>query len=285
MAVVGVLGARSAWQLQHWRNTEALFRHVLSVDPDNYMAHNQLGVISWNADKIADAEKHFEEAIEADTSFVLARRNLGLLRLRQNRTDEALTQFNEAGDWGDGPSLLEAAQIFLRQGEGENALEACEKAIAMGEQSSTAWTMRGVLLLGQKKFDEAEPVLIHAISLDPNNGRAYQHLAVAYLQQGKLDKARLQFAYGASLEPAIADDVEKLVEQSKEQDPILLDISAACLSQVEKFGVACRRIEAALKLAFIQGRTDLIPGMQSRLRAYLNDQTYLEFSVTQLPGS
>jgi tetratricopeptide (TPR) repeat protein len=283
-AVLILLGVLSARQVQTWRDTETLFRHVLSVDPDNFMAHNELGAIAWQNKNPATAQKHFEDAINADPSFVLAHRNLGRLWESQGKVDDAVKQYREAGEWGDGVSWVAAAQLLANAGRREEALEACDYAIDRGERGTEIWTLRGYLLIGAKKLDEAESSLLNAISLDPNNARARQHLGVVSLQQGKLDTARLQFAWAASLNPQVADDVEKLVELSKGEDPILLDISAACLSEVEKFGVACRRIEAALILAAKQGRVDLVPGMQARLRAYVADRRYMEFALTQLPS-
>ncbi len=279
-----VLGILSARQVQVWRDTETLFRHALAIDPDNFMAHNELGVIAWRNGSPATAQKHFEDAIAADPSFVLAHRNLGGLFSSQGKVDDAVKQYREAGEWGDGPSWVEAAQLLANAGRSEEALEACDYAIDRGERGTELWTLRGYLLIGAKKLEEAEQSLMNAISLDANNARARQHLGVVSLQKGKLDTARLQFAWAASLDPKVADDVEKLVESSNGQDPILLDISAACLSEVEKFGVACRRIEAALILAAKQGRVDLVPGMQARLAAYVDDRRYLEFALTQLPS-
>jgi tetratricopeptide (TPR) repeat protein len=278
------LAAGSALQVRHWKNHETLFTHVLAIDPDNFMGHNELGVLAWKAGDLPTAERHFQLAIAADASFALGHRNLGMVQLQQGRTAEAIKQFGEAGDWGDGPSLMESARILMGQGETARALEACEKGMALGEETSGAWTLRGLLLIKSNRFPEAETSLVRAINLDPTNARARQHLGAVYLAQQKLDQARLQFAWGASLDPQVADDVEKLVEASREEDPVLLDMSAACQSQVERFGVACRRIESALKVAFKQGRNELIPGMQARLRAYLNDQTYMQFSLTQLPN-
>jgi tetratricopeptide (TPR) repeat protein len=278
------LGLLSARQVQTWRDTETLFRHVLAIDPDNFMAHNELGVITWKNGNLATAQKHFEDAIAADPSFVLAQRNLGQLFSSQGKVDDAVRQYREAGEWGDGPSWLAAAQLLANAGRLEEALEACDYAIDRGERGTDVWTLRGYLLIGAKKLNEAEKSLTNAISVDPTNARARQHLGVVSLQMGKLDTARLQFAWAASLDPRVADDVEKLVEASNGEDPILLDISAACLSEVEKFGVACRRIEAALILAARQGRVDLVPGMQARLRAYVSDRRYLEFALTQLPS-
>ncbi|HUJ71565.1 MAG TPA: hypothetical protein VLZ30_04935 [Verrucomicrobiae bacterium] len=40
-----VASATLSWsQIQYWRNSETLFRHALEVTPDNYLAHNNLGI-------------------------------------------------------------------------------------------------------------------------------------------------------------------------------------------------------------------------------------------------
>jgi tetratricopeptide (TPR) repeat protein len=82
-------------QLRHWRNSESLFRHALSVTSSNVPAHNGLGVALLEQGNLASAQAEFEQALRLDGRHVAARNNLGMVLEMQGRATEAITQFEE----------------------------------------------------------------------------------------------------------------------------------------------------------------------------------------------
>jgi tetratricopeptide (TPR) repeat protein len=256
---------------------------MLRVDPDNLIAHNGLGLIADRAGDRSKAMDHFTSAVRADESFTLARRNLADLLVREGRLVEAIDHFWQAGEWGDATSWFRAAQLLAADGQKEKALEACENGISLSSQESSSWTLRGYLQLGLRKPQDAEKSLLQAIALDSENAEARRHLGVVYFTMRKMDSARTQLAWACAIDPRIVDSIESLVAESQEKDLFLLDVLAACLSEVEKFGAATKRAEQALLLAAQLGRDDLIPGMQERLRVYMRRQKFLSYQITRLP--
>ncbi|MBX9655787.1 tetratricopeptide repeat protein [bacterium] len=275
-ATICLLVGLSYVQTSHWRNTETLFTSIIRVDPDNLIAQNGLGVIDLNKGELDTAAQHFQVAIHADKRFPLAHANLGTVLAQQGKLDDAVAEYREAAEWGYQPSWFAAARLLAQQNKTDEAIAACEYGFGMGPVTSDESTLYGVLLMRAQRYADAERALLTAIQNDPQSAEARLHLALSLLSQKRIDSARLQFAWAVTLNPAVIDSIESLVKSSKDQDPISLDILAACYSQVDKMGAACKSQEAALLQAAKQGHAELIEGMQARLRSYLNNIKYLQ---------
>lgn len=92
-----LLSAQTTRQCRQWRNPEALWTHTLSVDPENYLAHNQLGLFHLRAGRIDASLASLREAhrLRPDSPVPLA--NLTLIHLRRGDAESALRHFQLGG--------------------------------------------------------------------------------------------------------------------------------------------------------------------------------------------
>jgi tetratricopeptide (TPR) repeat protein len=65
VVAAGALAAACLGQQQHWRDSEALWTRVLSLDPRSGVAHDSLGVLRAVAGRSAEARDHFQRALDA----------------------------------------------------------------------------------------------------------------------------------------------------------------------------------------------------------------------------
>lgn len=65
----------------------SLFDAALKRDPDNKVAHNNLGVVAFRQERLDDAEKHFSAALKLDQDYQESRSNLNALRMVRARED------------------------------------------------------------------------------------------------------------------------------------------------------------------------------------------------------
>jgi tetratricopeptide (TPR) repeat protein len=56
-------------QLAYWKNTETLMKHALQIDPNNYIAHSDLGLYLFKQGRIAEARVHHQRARELDPAL------------------------------------------------------------------------------------------------------------------------------------------------------------------------------------------------------------------------
>jgi Tfp pilus assembly protein PilF len=73
-----------------WRNSETLWRHALSIEPDSAIALNNLGVVLTQAGRMDEAAITLERALAVDPTLADAHNNLGVIRATQGRLDEAM---------------------------------------------------------------------------------------------------------------------------------------------------------------------------------------------------
>lgn len=68
----------------------------LSIDPDNFLAHNNLGVVYRILKDSLAAAAHFEKAVSLKPDYAEAFNNLGVVLRELNRPEDALAQFKTA---------------------------------------------------------------------------------------------------------------------------------------------------------------------------------------------
>jgi len=101
VALLAAAGALTWRQAGFWRDSTSLFEHALAVTRENFVAHNNLGVVLLDADQQAAALRHFTEAVRIKSNYPEGLGNLALCRLKEGRTDEAeelLRRSLEAGN-------------------------------------------------------------------------------------------------------------------------------------------------------------------------------------------
>ena len=98
--IVAVFGAAcipvTYFQVQHWSNSEELFRNSLSVSEKNATAHHYLGVLLDAQGKTNEAMLHFSRAVECNPANVTARCGFAYGLQSRNQFAEAAQQYEAA---------------------------------------------------------------------------------------------------------------------------------------------------------------------------------------------
>jgi tetratricopeptide (TPR) repeat protein len=68
-AVLGVNAGLSRHQLAYWENTQTLMEHALEIDPDNYIAHGDLGIYFSRMGRTQDALRQYQQERELDPNL------------------------------------------------------------------------------------------------------------------------------------------------------------------------------------------------------------------------
>ncbi|MCB0310411.1 MAG: hypothetical protein KDD42_04205, partial [Bdellovibrionales bacterium] len=94
LAVAGLLylllfAAITRSELYNWRSSQAIFSHTLRVSPENFMAHNNLGVEFDRVGNLAEAKKNFDAAVRLAPSYPTALINLATVFIRERNWNEA----------------------------------------------------------------------------------------------------------------------------------------------------------------------------------------------------
>ena len=68
-AILFVEAGLSRHQLAYWENTQTLMEHALKMDPDNYIAHDNLGIYLSRMGRTGDALREYQLGRELDPNL------------------------------------------------------------------------------------------------------------------------------------------------------------------------------------------------------------------------
>ena len=158
------------------------------------------GFDALNQGKLADAEKLFQKAVDADANDADATGGLGLVRLRQHNLADAKTLLARAialdpehkGRWqaaltaasnpGGGPN---PAVALINRGDFASAERELSRQIAQGGDVTGLQGMLADAQARQGRLDEAEATYRAALGRSPNNGQLLVGLAGVLSRQGR----------------------------------------------------------------------------------------------------
>jgi tetratricopeptide (TPR) repeat protein len=121
IVVLSSLMVTTRLQLSYWKNDITLFSRALAVTSNNYLAHNNLGVILSDKGQGKEAITHYQKALVINPDYASAHNNLGLELFSQGKFSEAISHFVEAlrlePNFMDAHNNLGVALIRMRKTE------------------------------------------------------------------------------------------------------------------------------------------------------------------------
>ena len=177
--VLDQLGTAQA-MLQNFPQSYAAYTEALSLDPTIAELWFNRGMASRFTSRFGRSLRDYERAKELNIRPELAKkleeelefaRELAEKTLKLRGPDFTLDQLIEQEDlFQNGLQLTEA-------GEWEEAEQAFQAAIAMGDCLPQPWGNLGISLMMQERYDEAEAALKRALVMDPQYTLAKENLA------------------------------------------------------------------------------------------------------------
>jgi tetratricopeptide (TPR) repeat protein len=183
------------------------YRKAIAANPEQFEAHLALGLLleEKNSD---DARGELETATKLNpvppnpAAKAQAYRSLARL-LRTSDTDEAKAALLEAlklTPETPGDTLL-TAEIAAAAGNPDIAEEAYRRVLTVNPESGPAIAGLAHLLIKEKKYDEAAPLIHSALLRDPNDPALNAQYAALLGAQGKSDEALATLEKLHSLQP------------------------------------------------------------------------------------
>lgn len=194
----------SANYVRQWKDSETLFRHVIAVAPDNFLAHNNLGLVLKERGDIAAAQWHYEQALEVNPRYSQANNNLGLLKAEAGDLALARKYFARAVEGGSRPvaALHNLAKVEAALGLHGEALRLFDKALALDETFVDAHYDRGCVLLEMGNVSAAEVSFREVTSRAPERADGWINLGVSLSHAGDLAAAEKVVAQAQAWFPA-----------------------------------------------------------------------------------
>ena len=180
-----------------------LLARLLQLEPDNALAHYQLGVALDEQHQTGEALDRYERAIRAKPGFAQAHNNRGVALKALGRQEEALASFERAillkPDYGKAQANLgNVLGQLKRPGE---ALRAYDLAIRLDPGHAEAHTGRAGALRELGRLDEALASVDQAIAMKPACADSHGQRGDTLRELGRLDEALASFGRAVELQP------------------------------------------------------------------------------------
>lgn len=182
---------------------ERLYQQILQADPHHAEAYHLLGLVAYRMGQLDRAVELLSKAIQEDATQAQYHFNLGIVLQKQGKADEAVTAYRRAlavdSRYPEAHSNLGNALMEL--GKLEEAEASYRRALSIRPDYAEAHNNLGVALKEQGKLDEAKAAYEQALRIAPNHLEAYCNLGSVYMDQGKLDEAEASFERALRIKP------------------------------------------------------------------------------------
>jgi Tfp pilus assembly protein PilF len=162
----------------------------------NAYRFNTLGVAYMNQQRPADAQKYFEQALEADPKFAVARSNLGISLLAQQKLELARTALEAAAQHlpKDAFAWYNLGLAYKDLGEQEKGIAAFQHVTEIAPNEADAYYFSGYLYSQLQKYDEAIAAFQKGLALNAFHASSEFGLARAFQRKGDAAAAREHLA-------------------------------------------------------------------------------------------
>ena len=173
--------------------SEALnvLQQLTKNDPNNALAHYQLGVAFQQSGDEDSAGREWREAVRLRPDLDDAQRSLALLAMRKNDMttlyETATKMINLEPKSSEGYALRAVSEINRKQFDAADA--DVHKAIEVAPQSQFGYVQLGNLEFVQKQYVDAAEAYQDALDRDPGSTDALRGLMNTYIAQKQLDRA------------------------------------------------------------------------------------------------
>jgi tetratricopeptide (TPR) repeat protein len=185
--------------------------HIYRAETDRY-----LGIYHVDRGDAAQAEQAYRRALATDPKYAEAHAELGQLLRDQGRYAEALRHLRRANELcpsSEATSYL-VGTAYAASGDADSAESWFRRAMAMAPYAA-AYRDLGMLLLGQGRLSDAQPVLSRASELDADDLDTWYKLGQCYFLQGRYADAERALREALRLAPGDLEIREKVGSLSR----------------------------------------------------------------------
>jgi Flp pilus assembly protein TadD len=156
---------------------------------------NTLGVAYMNQQRPADAQKLFEQSLAADANFAVARLNLGISLLAQQKLEAARTALAAAAEKlpQDPYAWYNLGLVYKDLGDAEKGVAAFTHVTQIANEADP-WYFVGYLNSQLQHYDQAIAAFQKALAIFPFHASAEFGLARAYQRSGNAEAAKEHLA-------------------------------------------------------------------------------------------
>jgi protein O-mannosyl-transferase len=196
-------GVASARRLADYQDEVRLWRQVEEAQPNNYLAHYNLGLLLNYAGREQESFDELRAAVDANPKYPNARSALGFALIHAGRLPEAIESLNAA--LAINPNHVGALNnmgiAMIQMGRYSEAIDLLQHALRVDPRHADARNNLGRALTAAGRPAEAQELLEGVKSNSPDDPDVLNNLGSTLAAQGQLPKAIEQFKRALELRP------------------------------------------------------------------------------------
>ncbi len=185
-----------------WRDQFTFWSKTIEASPDSSRAHNNLGMIYLQEDKIDLAIREFQAAIalEPDPEY---HHNLGMAYQKKGMQKEALEEYHRVLAVNPNSAITRnnMGNIFIDKGSLDEGISKFKEAIQLKPHYYDAHFNLGLAYFRKGLLDASMEEFKLAIHYEPDHAEAHSCLGTVYANKGLFDKAIMEIEEALRLRP------------------------------------------------------------------------------------
>ncbi len=202
-AVAATLGWLTYQQSKIWRDEIALWQHAIAIDPENPVAHNNLGLALEDRRRWDQAFEHYGTAVRLSPGYAAALYNRANMLSQRGKRAEALADYDRA--LRRDPKMIKAwnnrGNLHRDLGDLPASLADLTQAVTIHPRYADAFYNRGLTYKAMNDDENALADYTRAIEINPSFAQAYNNRANLYRQRGQPELALQDYARAIAANP------------------------------------------------------------------------------------
>ena len=186
---------------------KAIYRQILSTEPNHPDALHYLGILALQVGKNEIAVELINKAISCRPDYIDAHINLGIAFKELDKLDEAVACYSRALALKPDNALAHynLGNVLNDQGKQSEAVSCYRRALTLKPDYVEAYNNLGNVLKDQDNLNEAVACYRQALTLQPDDAVSHNNLGNTLKELGKQDEAVASFRRALSLKPDFAE--------------------------------------------------------------------------------
>jgi len=187
-----------------WRDSATLFTRALAVEPENAVAHNNLGAALHEQGEREAALDHFAEAVRIDPAYRKARENYALELEALGRGAEAPEQWRAllALEPTRADARRHLAELLADLDDFDGAIEELERVVMDDPMAVPPRIRLGLMQAAVGRNEEGLATLRDVVALAPDSADAHFTLSQVLFSTGAEEEGLAELREAARLDPA-----------------------------------------------------------------------------------
>jgi len=202
------VASRAYFALKDYPQTEKTLKHILELDGSNTTASTQLGEVYIAENRTDEALAEFEALAKRDPKSVVAHTMSGMLLNAKNKREEAKKHYEQALSIDERSPIAANNLAWMYLEDGGNldlALQLAQTAKSVAPNSGDIDDTLGWIYFKKGLITQALASLKESTGKAPDNARFKYHLGMAYAKSGDASSARQTLEAALKLDPRASE--------------------------------------------------------------------------------